>query len=52
MLLIDNQNMLAEQYNDEQLAITLLILGTGSITFHFWHKKDGRYITDDILRRD
>ena len=28
--------MLTEKYNDEKLAITLLIVGAGLITYHFW----------------
>ena len=31
-----NRRMLAEKHNDEKLAITLLILGTGLIAYHFW----------------
>ena len=31
-----NLKMLTESHNDEKLAITLLILGTGLIIYHFW----------------
>ena len=31
-----NLKMLIERYNDEKLAITLLIVGTGLIAYHFW----------------
>ena len=31
-----NLNMLTEKHNDEKLAITLLIVGTGLIAYHFW----------------
>ena len=31
-----NLKMLTEKYNDEKLAITLLIVGTGLIACHFW----------------
>ena len=31
-----NLKMLTEKHNDEKLAITLLIVGTGLIVFHFW----------------
>ena len=31
-----NLKMLTEKHNDEKLAITLLIVGTGLITYHFW----------------
>ena len=32
----DNSRMLAKKHNDEKLAVTLLILGTGLIVYHFW----------------
>ena len=32
----DNLRMLTEKHNDEKLAITLLIVGGGLITYHFW----------------
>ena len=32
----DNLKMLTEKYNDEKLAITLLIVGTCFIGYHFW----------------
>ena len=35
ILFIDNQKNLAEKHNDQQLAITLLIVGTGLIAYHF-----------------
>ena len=28
--------MLTERHNDEKLAITLVIAGTGLIAYHFW----------------
>ena len=28
--------MLTEKHNDEKLATTLLIVGSGLITYHFW----------------
>ena len=31
-----NLKMLTEKHNDEKLAITLLIVGGGLITYHFW----------------
>ena len=31
-----NLKMLTEKYNDEKLAVTLLIVGTGLIACHFW----------------
>ena len=31
-----NLKMLIEKYNDEKLAITLLIVGTGLTVYHFW----------------
>ena len=31
-----NLKMLIERYNDEKLAITLLIVRTGLIAYHFW----------------
>ena len=36
-----NLKMLTEKYNDEKLAITLLIVGTGLIAYHFWQKING-----------
>ena len=32
----DNSRMLAKKHDDEKLAITLLIIGTGLIVYHFW----------------
>ena len=32
----DNSRMLAKKHNNEKLAITLLIVGTGLIAYHFW----------------
>ena len=32
----DNLRMLAKKHDDEKLAITLLIVGTGLIAYHFW----------------
>ena len=32
----DNLRMLTEKHNDEKLAITFLIVGTGLIAYHFW----------------
>ena len=32
----DNPKMLTEKHNDEKLVITLLIVGTGLIAYHFW----------------
>ena len=31
--------MLSQEYNDEKLAIALLILGAGLLFYHFWQKK-------------
>ena len=31
-----NPKMLTENYNDEKLVITLLIVGAGLIAYHFW----------------
>ena len=31
-----NLKMLTEKHNDEKLAITLLVVGTGLIAYHFW----------------
>ena len=31
-----NLKMLTKKHNDEKLAITLLIVGTGLIAYHFW----------------
>ena len=31
-----NLRMLTEKHNDEKLVITLLIIGTGLIAYHFW----------------
>ena len=31
-----NLKMLTKKYNDEKLTITLLIVGTGLIAYHFW----------------
>ena len=31
-----NLKILNEKHNDEKLAITLLIVGTGLIAYHFW----------------
>ena len=31
-----NLKMLTEKHNDEKLAITLLLIGTGLIAYHFW----------------
>ena len=33
-----NLKMLTEKHNDEKLVITLLIVGTGLIAYHFWWK--------------
>ena len=33
---LHNLKMLSEKHNDEKLAITLLILGTGLTAYHFW----------------
>ena len=32
----NNPKMLTEKHNDEKLVITLLIVGTGLIAYHFW----------------
>ena len=32
----DNLKMLTEKPNDEKLAITILIIGAGLVTYHFW----------------
>ena len=32
----DNLRILTEKHNDEKLAITFLIVGTGLIAYHFW----------------
>ena len=34
--LIDNPKMLAKKHNDEKLAIIILIVGAGLISYHFW----------------
>ena len=31
-----NLKMLTEKHNDQKLAITLLLVGTGLIAYHFW----------------
>ena len=31
-----NLKMLTKKHNDKKLAITLLIVGTGLIAYHFW----------------
>ena len=31
-----NLRILTEKHDDEKLAITLLIVGTGLIVYHFW----------------
>ena len=36
-----NLKRLAEKHNDEKLAITLLIVGTGLIPYPFWQKING-----------
>ena len=36
ILIPHNLNMLTKKYNDEKLAITLLIVETGLIAYHFW----------------
>ena len=36
-----NLKMLIKKHNDEKLAITLLILVTGFIAYHFWQKING-----------
>ena len=36
ILLTDNRKMLTEKHNDENLVITLLIMGAGLIDYHFW----------------
>ena len=33
---LHNLKMVIEKHNDEKLAITLLIVGTGLIAYHFW----------------
>ena len=33
---LQNVKMRTERHNDEKLAITLLIVGTGLIAYHFW----------------
>ena len=33
---VDNSRMLTEKHDDEKLAITLQIIGTGLIAYHFW----------------
>ena len=33
--ILRNLKMLAEKHNDEKLAITILIVGAGLITYHF-----------------
>ena len=32
----DNLKILTEKHNDEKLAITFLIVGTGLTAYHFW----------------
>ena len=32
----ENSKMLTEKHNEEKLVITLLIVGTGLIAYHFW----------------
>ena len=34
--ILHNLKMFTEKHNDEKLAITLLIVGTGLIAYHFW----------------
>ena len=34
--ILHNLKVLTEKYNDEKLAITLLIIGTGLIDYDFW----------------
>ena len=34
--ILHNLKMLTEKHNDKKLAITLLIVGTGLIAYHFW----------------
>ena len=34
--ILHNLKMLTEKHNDEKLAITLLIVGTGLIVYNFW----------------
>ena len=31
-----NLKMLTKKHNDEKIAMTLLIVGTGLLAFHFW----------------
>ena len=48
ILFIDDPKKLAEKHIDEKLAITLLIVGTGIIVYHFWENKYDRHINDDF----
>ena len=34
--LMDKPKMLTEKHDDEKLAITLLIVGSGLTAYHFW----------------
>ena len=36
-----NLKMFTKKHNDDKLVITLLIVGTGLITYHFWRKING-----------
>ena len=55
----DNQGMLAEKYNDEKLAITILVLGAGLIAYHFWkafippaqHEQCVTFVIQDGVRK-
>ena len=38
---IDKSRMVTEQHNDEKLAVTILIVGVGLITYHLWYKING-----------
>ena len=38
---LHNLKMLTEKRNDEKLVITLSIVGTGLIAYHFWQKING-----------
>ena len=33
---INNQRMLSEKHNEEEVAITIYIVGTGLVTYQFW----------------
>ena len=40
--------MLTKKHNDEKLAITFLIVGTGVIAYHFWYKNKWHYYSQSF----